>query len=468
MGSLLRSLWSPRSSLRDIETLDDYIEAVAGLGFGPGGFGLGGHDFSLSALTGTMGRQQVERVAADFEGYARAAYAANGPVFACIAVRMAVFSTIRFAWQRIHRGGPAELFGTAALAPLEEPWPGGTTQDLLASLLLDVDLAGNAYVARMGGELIRLRPDWVGVVVEPRIHAGRTVGHRKVGYVYWEGGPGASDPASFLPDEIGHFAPLPDPLASYRGMSWLSPIVRELTNDRQMGRHQSAYYANAATPNLSVALDKDVTVEAFKRFRDSMEATHKGPKNAGKTLYLGGGADVRVIGSDFRQLDFSAVQGRGETRIASAAGVPPIIAGFSEGLSSATYSNYALARRRFADGTIHPLWQNVCGSLASLIPPPSRDLGGAVRLWYDPRDVPFLREDQKDAAEIQSRKADTIRTLIEAGFDPDTAVRAVIGEDLNQLRHTGLVSVQLQAPGADPDAPAPDGVNEGNTDDADA
>lgn len=61
MGSLLRSLWSPRSQLRDIETIDDYIEAVSSMGFG-----LGGQDFSLSALTGTMGRQQVERVAADF------------------------------------------------------------------------------------------------------------------------------------------------------------------------------------------------------------------------------------------------------------------------------------------------------------------------------------------------------------------------------------------------------------------
>lgn len=132
---------------------------------------------------------------------------------------MAVFSTIRFAWQRIHRSGPSELFGTAALAPLEEPWPGGTTQDLLSSALLDVDLAGNAYVARVGPELVRLRPDWVGVVVEPRGNERRHVGYRKVGYVYWEGGPGVSDPVAFLPEEIGHFAPLPDPLASYRGMS---------------------------------------------------------------------------------------------------------------------------------------------------------------------------------------------------------------------------------------------------------
>ncbi|MGE4164074.1 MAG: phage portal protein [Vicinamibacterales bacterium] len=460
MASLLRSALARRgAAVRDVGSVDDYIDQIVGYGFG-----LGGTDFTLGALTGTMGRQTAERVAQDFEGFARAAYAANGPVFACLAVRMAVFSTIRFAWQRINRGRPAELFGTAALGPLEEPWTGGTTQDLLVRKILHADLAGNAYTADIGGELVRMRPDWVLIVTEPRMYRGGQVGWRKIGYVYFEGGVGGgNDPVYFLPDEVSHFAPLPDPIASYRGMSWLTPVVRELQNDKQMGRHQSAFYENAATPNLSVSLDKDVKYEAYKRFRDSMEAGYKGPKNAGKTLYLGGGADVRVIGSDFRQLDFSGVQGRGETRIASAAGVPPVIAGFSEGLASATYSNYSQARRRFADGTMHPLWQNVAGSLAPLIAKPSRDQGGAVRLWYDTSDVPFLREDRRDAAEIQGREAETIRTLIEAGHTPESSIRAVQSGDWSQLQHTGLVSVQLQAPGSDPAG----GANtEGGTDDA--
>jgi phage portal protein BeeE len=51
-------------------------------------------------------------------------------------------------------------------------------------------------------------------------------------------------------------------------------------------------------------------------------------------------------------------QGAGETRIAAAAGVPPVIVGLSEGLQAATYSNYSQARRRFADGTMRPLWRN--------------------------------------------------------------------------------------------------------------
>ena len=112
-----------------------------------------------------------------------------------------------------------------------------------------------------------------------------------------------------------------------------------------------------------------------------------------KTMYLAGGADVTIVGSDLKQLDFKLTQGAGETRIAAAAGVPPIIVGLSEGLQAATYSNYGQARRRFSDLTMRPLWGNVVGSLATIVPVP-----GGAELWYDDRDIPFLAEDRKDEA----------------------------------------------------------------------
>jgi hypothetical protein len=58
------------------------------------------------------------------------------------------------------------------------------------------------------------------------------------------------------------------------------------------------------------------------------------------------GADVKTVGADLQQVDFKQVQGAGETRICAAARIPPIIVGVSEGLDSATYSNYGQARGR--------------------------------------------------------------------------------------------------------------------------
>jgi hypothetical protein len=445
--------------------VDDYLQTLNQLEFAYNGISYSPHQ--LSGLTGTYGSQPHEAISHEFESYCQAAYAANGVVFAVMLARKLAFSAVRFQWQRLNKGRPSEMFGSAALSMLEQPWVGGTTQDLLTRVIDDADLAGNSYwvdaaqverAAQLEGvrvpgpqaELVRLRPDWVTVVLEPRIIRGGQVGWRRLGLVYWEGGPGApvSEPVAFLPDEYVHFAPLPDPLATYRGMSWLTPVLREIESDKQLNRYKSAFLRNNATPNLSVSLDKDVSLAAFEAFKAAMDLGHRGPENAGKTLYLGGGADVKVIGADFTQMDFRHVQGAGETRIAAAGGVPPIIVGLSEGLSSATYSNYGLARRRFADGTMHPLWQNAAGSFANIVPrPPNSD--SAVRLWYDSRDVPFLREDQKDAAEIQTRQAGTINALIMAGFTPDSAVAAVSAEDWALLEHTGLVSVQLLPPGTE-------------------
>lgn len=473
MTALWRSLLPARRGKRDISNISDYALELAGL---PGGWGTLAP--SMSSVTGTYGRQVTEPISNTLEGYARAA-AANGVVFACMAVRMAVFSTIRFQFQRINRGKPSELFGTAALAPLEQPWAGGTTQDLLTRMIQDADLAGNSYWTLVRGELVRLRPDWVQIVLTPRMipgarvgDEGAQVGWQRLGYAYYEGGIGACEPAVFLADEVSHFAPQPDPLATYRGMSWLTPILREIRNDGHMEQHRQAFFENAATPNLSVSLAKEVRPDAFKRFIEMMDLNHRGVENAYKTLYLGGGADVKVIGQDFQQMNFTAVQGHAETRIAAAAGVPPVIVGLSEGLQAATYSNYGQARRRFADGTMHPLWQQAAGSLAPLIGLPPRATPGDTRLFYDARDVPFLREDRRDAAEIVGRNASTVRQLIEAGFEPDAAVSMVAAEDLGLLlgRHTGLASVQLQPPATtedvnDDSAPSEqDGDPEENTD----
>jgi hypothetical protein len=82
-------------------------------------------------------------------------------------------------------------------------------------------------------------------------------------------------------------------------------------------------------------------------------------------------------------------------------------------------------------------------SLASLINVPADS-----ELWFDVTDIPLLREDAKDAAEIVSIQAATIGNLVKEGFTAKSAVAAVKGQDMALLEHTNLVSVQLQPPGA--------------------
>jgi phage portal protein BeeE len=362
---------------------------------------------------------------------------------------MLVFSEARFTFQRYSASRPGEMFGTPDLTILEEPWPSATTGDLLARMEADVSLFGNSYWVRVQNELVRLNPARVQIVtgdVTDQI-TGQTMGQRLVGYSLTD--EMHNELAFFNPGDLCHYKPLASPLSPFRGHSWLSSVIQDVQVDGELTDYKSAFLSNAATPNMVVSFDPTITKEAFDKFRESMEARHRGTANAYRTLYLGGGADVKVVGANFEQIAMKAVQGAGETRIAAAAGVPASIVGISEGLagSSLNAGNYAAARRRFADGTIRPLWRAAAGALQNIVPPPD----GGARLWYDDRDVSFLQEDVMDAADIQSRNALTIESLIRGGFVPASAVRAVTTGDFSQLEHTGLYSVQLQPP--QPDGP---------------
>lgn len=438
---------SQRDEARDITSLDAFVLALNEVVYNGYSYGSG--------VQQTLTQGPGEGIPNDFNSFAQL-YKSNGIIFAVMAVRMSVFSSIRFKWQKDNFDGmPSKLFGNGDLEILETPWAGGTTQDLLVRMIQDADLCGNSYWVIVAGEFIRLNPQWMYIVLSEVTLPGSAdvVGYRKEGYAYYHGGNfGTKDPTFLGLKEVAHFAPTPDPTATFRGMSWISSCIPEAKADKQMQLHQSKFLENGATPNMVVSMDKAVTWEAFQKFKALMEKDHRGPENAYKTMYLGAGADVKVVGADMKTLNLKELQGHGETRIAAAGGVPPVIVGLSEGLEAATYSNYGQARRRLADGTMHPLWQNAAGTLGVLFNNPAPR--SATRMWYDSRGVPFLREDEKDAAEIQGLRSLTISRLISAGYTPDSVTLAVGAEDFSLLEHTGLYSVQLQPPGSKEVAPA--------------
>lgn len=409
---------------------------------------------SLAPQTTWAAGRPTEVAANSFTGYIDAGYKRNGIVFGLIGVRMRLFTEARFQWQRITNGRPDTLFGNQDLAILERPWRNGTTADLLARMELDSSLAGNAYFYRNGNRLRRLRPDQVDIILGSPTDSEDGLDTEPVGYVWWPKGRANGNPITLQAVDVAHFAPSPDPDAEFRGMSWLTPVLEEIRSDTAATVHKGRFFDNAATPNMAVSLDKSIPKDQFVEFVNAMRE-HEGAGQAYKTLWLAGGADVKVVGADMRQLDFKVTQGAGETRIATASGIAPLIAGLSEGLQSATYSNYGQARRSVADIWLRPQWRAAAGALEPVLPAPGGGSGQSVRLWYDERDVPFLQEDLKDDSEIAARRATTIRTLTDAGYTPESVIAATESNDFTKLVHSGLYSVQLQAPGADTPAPVP-------------
>lgn len=399
---------------------------------------------------GGSSASSTEDADASFSAFAQV-YKTNGIVFACMEVRRRIFSQVAFRFVGMNDGKLGRMFGGPGLDILSRPWPNGTTGELASRMIQDADLAGNFFAVRRGDRLYRRDPSKVSIVLNgnPLEDEFADV----VGYVYRPGG-NVGPSYTYEPHEMCHWTPLTDPEAAYKGMSPLRSIVREVRADNAATDHKAKFFANGATPNMVVKFPESVMTEAqFERFKEKLNQEHAGSTKAYKTLYLAPGADVQVVGRDFQQMDFANTQGRDETRIAAAFGVPAAIVGLKESLSGSSLNagNYSAARRNLADGTMRPLFMSAAAALEALVPAPQGK--GPAKLWYDDSDVAFFREDRADAATIQQAQATTLKTHIDAGFEPDSAVAAVEADDRSLLVHSGLYSVQLMSTAQQEDKP---------------
>ena len=273
-----------------------------------------------------------EGVPAGIVRTAREAYTRNGIVFSCIAARMALFSECRFQLQStVDR----HLFGQSSLSLLEYPWPNATAGELLARLENDVSTAGNSYIRKVvpadGSDplLVQMRPDCVTIVSEERTDdVGRTY-RLPAGYSEDLTPLGITnrDPQFYSTDEVCHYSPVPDPLAQWRGMSWLTPVLREIGADQALTDYKTVHLGRGAMPGLVLKYSQKLSQPSVDRLKKRFEAMYSGPENSGRTLVLDEGADVTVAGSTLEQLQYVAVQAAGETRICAASMVPAEVIG---------------------------------------------------------------------------------------------------------------------------------------------
>ena len=387
---------------------------------------------------GSAGNMGGESIGNDFLSYASIGYQGNGPVFAVLNARLRLFSEATFQYRnKVDK----KLWGDQSLQMLESPWPGGSTSDLLGRMIQDADLAGNAFIHRINdARLERLRPDWVRIISTYLTDPETGTEYREVvGYAYTENGQG--NPVFYPVDDVAHWSPIPDPLAPSRGMSWLTPVVREINADLAMSVHEQKFFENAATPNMLIRYAGKVDPTWMIKLRDQIQSNHGGVENSNKTLILDEGADVTVIGSQFKNMEFGKLREAGEVRIAAAGGTPPIVAGLQGGLDASTMANYAAAYRNFADSTMHPLWRGACAVLGKFV-----TTQPGTELWFDTRDIPALRDSEELRQKGYAQLSIAVMNLVNAGYDPETVIAALAGGDMALLKHTGLISVQLLKP----------------------
>jgi len=370
------------------------------------------------------------------------AYQTNGIVYACVLARMMLLSEASFKFRSLT---DKHLYGNESLRVLEYPWPNATAGELWARIEQDVSYAGNSYWWKAEPDLlVRLPPAEVTIVSREVNQAGRT--YREIIGYDWQPNPMApaqpKQPAQFFTvDEIAHVSPYPDPVANFRGMSWLSPVLREIDSDMAMTTYKTRYMDHG-TPVTALKFTRQLRADTVDSVRERIKAKYGGVNNAWEPLILDQGVDP-VVGKGLQELDFRPVQAGGELRICSAAGVPPVVVGLRDAESGETYQT---AMRRFGDLTIRPLWRHTCAVLEKLVPdmPPR-----GVQLWFDTTDIAALQAAETERAQVTQVHAAATLTFVQAGFIRESVIAAITSGDLSQLV-------------PDPNAPTP-GVQERET-----
>lgn len=403
----------------------------------------------------TMKGSPQQEIENNFESYVAAVHNRNGTVSAAVLARQLLLSQLHFKFRRLADGPQGALFGTPALLPLEVFDRPLTRSRILMRAESHVSYAGNAYFYRPPGGRVRLlNPDSVRLVLasdmDPDTPANQ-LDAELVAYLYYPD-PAKKDRGQVLaPDEVVQWAPEPHPVNPWIGQAWVTSVMAEVLGDAQLTEHQRAFYSNAATPNMIIKLPSTNDQAAVDRFMARHKEANAGPSRAGKTMLITDGADVQVVGAQLAQLELKDTQGGHESRIATRSRVPAVVLGIREGLggSALNSGNYGASRRLWSDGWFSATADGLSDTLSPLV-----DVPPDSELTYDPSRVMFLQEDRKDEADIGQAQANTIKALVDAGYDPPSVVDAVRSGDLSKLNHSGLYSVQLQAPGSNQGAAA--------------
>jgi phage portal protein BeeE len=398
----------------------------------------------------TLAGSNQQDIDNNFEGYVAGIANKNGTVAGAVFARSLLLSQMVFRYRRLADGIDGQLFGNQSLLPLERFDAPFTRERVLMRAEAHVSYAGNAYFyLPPGGRMRLLNPDRVSLLLASDADPDSPTWQldaELVGYLYTPN-KNRSGQVFIPPEDVVQWAPEPHPVNPWIGQSWITSVMREVLGDEQLTEHQSKFYSNAATPNMVITLPSGVDQAGVDQFMARHKAANVGPSKAGKTMLVTDGADVKVVGSQLAQLEIKDTQGGHESRIAARSRVPATVLGIREGLAGSALNagNYSSARRMWADGWVSPTFSGLCSTLSPLI-----DVPEDAELVHDPSRVMFLQEDRKDEADIAASRAQTIKTYVEAGFSAESAVDAVRTGDVSRLKHTGLLSVQLQEPGTTP------------------
>jgi HK97 family phage portal protein len=255
---------------------------------------------------------------------------------------------------RAYQGDP--IHPTLALkhplsALLARPNPQQSAPEFEGLNTVYLNLGGNAfiYLDRGAKEVGRpvamypLRPDRVRLVPDTRGIKG---------FLYVPPGKSENDTIPYLADDVIHIK-FPNPDDPFEGMGYgQSPLTASGQSgdvDNQLTAFLKLFLERGAMPagllKFSISMKDEQVANTRRRWMER----YGGVNNWASVGVLDQGGDYKPLGHSFKEMGFSDIDERNETRILMSLGVPGILLNSRSGLKNSTYSNIQEAREAFWD-----------------------------------------------------------------------------------------------------------------------
>lgn len=328
----------------------------------------------------------------------------------------------------------------AALDVLNRPNSFYTRQSLMEAGQQHQDLTGENWLVlrRLGAtasgppfEMWPVRPDRMYPVPDTQRYLA--------GYIY------RSPDGEEVPLRVGEVIQLklPNPLDPYRGMGPVQAALLDLESAQAAAQWNANFFRNSAEPGGIIKFDRNLSDPEFDQFTARWREQHRGVSNAHRVAILEEGAEWVDRSYTNRDIQFAELSQLSDQKIRGAFGIPKFAVGDVDDVNRATAE---AAKAWFGEQLTVPRLERWRQALNVTYLP--MFAGGDTLEFAYCSPVPADRE--ADNAERES-KANTYKTLIDAGVDPEDAAMVA---GLPPMRAKAVVTPP-PAPPAPPEPPEP-------------
>lgn len=200
------------------------------------------------------------------------------------------------------------------------------------------------------------------------------------------------------PEDVVHFRWGINPEDERLGLSPLAALVREVVADNQATAYTMLILRNLGIPGVMISPahpDGLFTPDEQRRLREQW-GTRSGGDNRGRPLVMSASVKAEFLSFSPEQLALDKIRAFPEDRIASALGVPSMVAGLTSGSTHKTYANLGEAERAFWTRGIQPLERRIAATMSRELLPDFGLNPTRYRYGWDYSQVAALSENQSE------------------------------------------------------------------------